>query len=64
MDSAASLVKRLTDGGYKAFYKMASAAQGKVFKVEVDAGDDQAQAQDIAARIKKDYGFKTSLTRR
>ncbi len=64
MDSAAGLVKRLSDGGYKASYRVVSKGGGKTFKVEVNAGGNKAGAQGIAERIKENYGFKTSLARR
>ncbi len=64
MDGAASLVKRLTNGGYKASYRMVAKGGDARFEVEVNAGGDQADARGIAARINRDYDLKTSLVRR
>ena len=64
MDAALNTVKRLGDDGYKASYKMAATEDGGSFLVEVSAGDDRTRARTMAARLDKDYGFKTSLERR
>ncbi len=63
-DAAESLVKRLSDRGYRATYKSVVKGGDETFKVEVNVGADKAEAEDVAARIKQEYGFKTSLARR
>ena len=63
-EAAADLVKRLSARGYKAAYKSVAKDGDEAFKVEVDAGGDKTGAEEIAARIKREYGFKTSLARR
>lgn len=63
-DAAASLVKRLSDGGYKAAYRLVAKEGGQTFKVEVNTGGGKAGAKEIAARIRKEYDFKASPVRR
>lgn len=64
LDDATDLVRRLSARGYKAAYKSVARGEDKTYKVEVDAGGDRAEAEDLAARIKRDYKFATSLARR
>ncbi len=64
IDGASSLVQALGDGDYKATYRMVVANGEQVFKVEVSAGQSEAEGKEIAASIRKEYGFRTTLVQR
>ena len=64
IDHAGILIQTLAGDGYKATYRMVVGDGGQVFKVEVNAGQSEADARAVATNIRKKYGFQTTLMRR
>ena len=64
IDGASSLVQSLVDNGYKASYRMIAEGGKQTFKIEVDAGQSEADGKAAAMKIRKEYGFDAVLIRR